>query len=105
MSRPFGVPMGKSYQVPQLDDNLDQPDPPYQPPEATMAALEEVSLNIITPSKIAAAQVDCPEVASHKDGKCPRGAVMKEVEMSGTKIYCEISDPANPRPLLSLIHI
>merc|ERR1711978_35763 len=39
LSRPFGTPLGSNYQVPKVED-----DPLYIPPEATLAALEEVSL-------------------------------------------------------------
>ena len=54
LSRPFGVPMGTSYELPQ-----NQKDPMYLPPEETIAALEEVSLNVINPLKLAEAQKNC----------------------------------------------
>ena len=43
-------------------------DPKYIPPEATLAALEVVALNAVSPAAIAEAQSKCPEVKSHKQG-------------------------------------
>ena len=55
LSRPFSVP--GAYQV-----GPDRDDPDYVPPEVTMAALQEVSLNAVSPSAIAEAQKACPDV-------------------------------------------
>ena len=90
MSRPFGL--GTAHQV--------QSDPEYIPPSETLAALQEVALNIVTPSSIAEAQKSCDDVKSHIAGNKPRNAKMGYIDISGTRLYCEISDPLNPRPLV-----
>ena len=64
MSRPFETPT--AYKV----DKEDAPE--YIPPEDTVAALQEVALNAISPS----AQETCPDVANHKKGCKSKGAVM-----------------------------
>ena len=46
LSRPFGS-------AHQVQPDPDGTDPPYAPPEKTLAALEEVCLNAVSPSKIA----------------------------------------------------
>ena len=68
MSRPFETPT--AYKV----DKEDAPE--YIPPEDTVAALQEVALNAISPSALAKAQETCPDVANHKKGCKPKGAVM-----------------------------
>ena len=73
---------------------------PYQSPEATLSALEEVSLNVISPSAIAKAQSLCPKVKNHRMGNLPKNVKMKEVSISNTSLYCEVSQPNNPRPLV-----
>ena len=95
MSRPF-KPSGSAYQV-----QPDIPDAPeYAPPEATLAALEEVCMNVVSPASIAEEQKSCPEVANHRKGLMPKGTTMQDIVISGISLYCEVSDPANPRPLL-----
>ena len=98
LSRPFGDG-GLSYQPPgSEDDNLGEVE--YIPPEKTMAALEAVALNLITPEKLAQAQQECPDVKLHKEGKGPSNVKMQEVLVSNIPLYCEISVPGNPRPLV-----
>ena len=95
MSRPFKS--GSAYDV--HPDSMEAP-VEYVPPAATLAALEEVCLNVVSPQQISKDQESCPEVANHKKGLMPKGVKMAEIEISGAKIYCEISNPLNPRPLL-----
>ena len=93
MSRPFKS--GNAYQV--------QPDipgaPDYVPPEATMAALEQVALNVVSPKTIADEQKSCPDVVKHRNGLKPGSVVMGDIDISGQNLYCEISGK-QPRPLL-----
>ena len=63
LSRPSGIPVGSAYTV--QGDEL-PPDPAYVPPAATLAALEEVALNVVSPSSIAEGQKKCPDVLNHK---------------------------------------
>ena len=99
LSRPFGV---SPVTVPQSGPQ--SLDPEYVPPEKTLAALQEVAINIMTPVKLAEAQQDCEDVKSHLAGNMPRGVKMSFVDMSGSKLYCEVSNPSNPRPLVPKVH-
>ena len=92
LSRPFHSDVGTAYLPPE--------EPEYVPPELTMAALEEVALNVVSPSKIAEAQQECQDVKNHKLGHKPSNAVMDTVNVSGQLLYCEVSQKNNPRPLL-----
>ena len=49
-------PPGNAYLV-----QPDMPDVEYAPPEATLAALEMVALNVVNPEEIAKAQALCPD--------------------------------------------
>ena len=92
LSRPFSPSL--AHQVHNSDD------PEYVPPEKTLVALEEVSMNILTPSKLAEAQESCEDVKSHVAGNKPRGVKSEFVNLSGHRLYCEVSDPHNPQPLV-----
>ena len=72
----------------------------YVPPEETLAALEEVSINILSPDSIAEAHKNCPEVQAHRDGKGPKGVVVDDVVMGNVSLLCEVSDVRNPRPVV-----
>ena len=93
LSRPPSVPLGKAYE-------LEPSEIKYVPPEVTLAALEQVSLQMMSPAVLAKSQQADPDVAAHRKGALPKNVVMGEVDMSGHKIYCEVSDPNNPRPFL-----
>ena len=86
------------HQDPQLHDPADKIK--YVPPEETLAALEEVSINILSPDSIAEAQKNCPEVQAHRDGKGPKGVVVDDVVMGNVSLLCEVSDVRNPRPVV-----
>ena len=79
-------------------------DPVYVPPDKTMAALEEVALHTICPRALAEAQAQCPVVKAHRAGNLPRNVVMADVEVAGHTLFSEVSDPANPRPLVPDSH-
>ena len=97
LSRPF--PWAKNHTLVQtVDDLLDAPD--YVAPAQTMAALEAVALHTISPESIAEGQKSCKDVKAHKDGLVPKGVLMEERDILGVPLYCEVSDPHNPRPLL-----
>ena len=92
LSRPFKVP--KAYQVKEEEEVE------YIPPSATLSAIQEVALNVVSPSAIAEAQEACPDVKRHQAGVGPKGVNMGFVTISGYKLFCELSDRKNPRPLL-----
>ena len=97
LSRP-GVAPGDAYLVEELA-KVDV-DPPYVAPEMTMAALEQVALLTLSPAAIAEAQQTCPQTKAHLRGEMPKNVKIGTVDMSGTKLVCETSDPLNPRPLV-----
>ena len=88
LSRPQGVPVGSAYTI-QPDELPTSPD--YVPPSSTMAALEEVALNVVSPQQIAEAQLSCPDVKNHRLGNMPKGVIVKDVIISGAKVFCEVS--------------
>ena len=120
LSRPEDCPIGKAYDlVPEGEISeltlerrsfVDhQPscqyhtqDVQYVSPEATLAALENVALETLNPAALAAEQLTDPDCLSHKAGVMPKNVVMGTVRMSGVDLYCEISDPNNPRPLVPI---
>ena len=86
-----------------MDQDLrlqDAPQVKYVPPELTLAALEEVALHTLSPASLAADQATCPTVKDHKMGRMPKNVKMGHVQMSDVILYCEVSDPKNPRPLV-----
>ena len=103
LSRPPGVPIGKAYDMSEEFEGEEDDDKgkiSYICPELTMAALEEVAFHTLTPQAIAQAQADCPDDAAHKSGQMPRNVRVADVDMSGSKVFCEVSDIGNPRPLI-----
>ena len=62
--------------------------------------LKIVAINVISPSQLAKAQEECPIVKSHKMGNMPKGVKMDTVVISDVPLYCEVSSPSNPRPLV-----
>ena len=91
---PFNV-MGKSYQEIQELSSVQ-----YIPPEKTLAALEEVALHTMNPEHLALEQNQCPEVQSHKAGNIPKSVEMGIVKVAGSDLFCEVSDPNSPRPMV-----
>ena len=81
LSRPFKVP--KAYQMP--DEDIE-----YLPPSATLAALEEVALNIVSPSSIADAQESCPDVKDHPKCGITTGGQVRYFQRSQL-IYLSLS--------------
>ena len=77
----------------------------YVPPEQTIAALQAVALNFLDPKLLAESQTQCPDVIAHRAGNMPKNVAVAEVEnWSGVKLFCEVSDPHNPRPLVPQVH-
>ena len=67
-------PPGNAYEV-----HPEDPDSPeYIPPSSTMAALEMVALNVVSPEEISKALQNCPDVEKHKKGLCPKSVKMEE---------------------------
>ena len=97
LSRPFGLE-GQKFASPMAKE------PEYVAPELTLAALQEVSLSVVSPEAIAEDQKNCPDVKLHQEGKCPKGVKMQDVELHGSKLCCEVSQANNPRPLLPKGH-
>ena len=77
-------------------------DPQYIPPEHTLAALQQVALMTLSPSSLATAQQTCPQTKNHLNGLMPKNVKIGVVNMSGTDLVCETSDPSNPRPLVPI---
>ena len=103
LSRPFPQPVAKAYQLGNSPEYLSAAEvlqsdksPEYISPSKTMAALEELAFNVINTAQLAEDQPDCPDVIKHKQGLHPKNVIMKEVDLAGTKIYCEISNLSNP---------
>ena len=99
LSRPFKI--RNAYKI--SGDFAPETSPDYVPPQVTLAALEEVALNVVSPSNIQSDQRLCLDVAGHREGKCPKGVQMETVEISGVPLFCEVSDK-KPRPLLPNKH-
>ena len=72
LSRPFGLE-GQKFASPMAKE------PEYVAPELTLAALQEVSLSVVSPEAIAEDQKNCPDVKLHQEGKCPKGVKMQDV--------------------------
>ena len=108
LSRPHDVPIGTAYQTEvcvqtndadRLPGNLNEKIQ-YVPPEATLAALEEVALHVLSPAQLALDQHLDPEVQAHLAGNKPRNVFVDIVKLADTELLCEVSDPRNPRPMV-----
>ena len=87
LSRPPEVPLGAAYALPSADFEL--------------SALQEVALELINHKALAKAQLNCPDVISHRQGKAPRKVKMTDIEYSpGVTLYCDTSDGCKARPLV-----
>ena len=94
MSRPEGVTLGSDYQLPDPDpDFVDVP---------TLAALcETPTLETVSHTDLASAQLSCTEVANHRAGKHPSGVNMADVEFTpGVWLYCDTTAGKKVRPLV-----
>ena len=99
LSRPPDCPIGTAYESePNLQTKNEKIE--YVPMEATLAALEEVALHVLSPKAIAEDQHLDPQVVAHKAGQMPRNVHMGTVRLADEELYCEISDPKNPRPMI-----
>ena len=78
--------------------------PAYLSPDQTIAALEQVALQVLSPQAIRESQKQCPNVQAHRQGNMPRNVTVSDVEILGTTLFCEVSDKNNPRPLLPKEH-
>ena len=83
LSRPHDVPIGTAYQSDVCVQTNAETEilPPnsnvkYVPPEATLAALEEVALHVLSPSKLAEDQHLDPEVQAHIAGNKPKNVYL-----------------------------
>ena len=81
------------------DDSIQDP--------VDIAALEQVSLQTLSPKALAESQALCPEVKCHADGNGPKSVVMKPHVIDGYSILCEASNdnfrPMIPRELREII--
>ena len=85
LSRPFEVPLGEAYKMPDHIAAID---------------LDAVSLETLSAENLQEEQKECPDVKNHKNGRLPKYVNMSEIKMnSGPTVYCEISGP-KARPLL-----
>ena len=74
--------------------------PEFVSADLTLAALEEVGLQTLNPSAIAEEQEKCPDVIGHLNNNVPKNVIIDKVDIFGTKLVCEVSDPKNPRPMI-----
>ena len=74
--------------------------PQYVQPLDTIAALQGLSLTELSLPELAKAQQACPDVKQHRLGRLPKNVCMADVDIAGSSLYCEISDPTKPRPLV-----
>ena len=117
LSRPPQCPIGTAYsrdvscvQTNPIfggdfkNDKAEEINIKYVPPEQTLAALQAVALHFLSPAELAEAQAQCPDVIAHRAGQLPRSVQVGDVELSGVKLFCETSDPNNPRPMVPRVH-
>ena len=62
---------------------------------------ESVKIQSVNLEEIATAQVDCPDVLSHRKGQHPTSLAFEDVEVDGVSLFCEVSGH-QARPLLPL---
>ena len=76
--------------------------PSYVSSDLTLAALEEVGLQTLNPAKMAEEQMLCNDVMNHLAGNKPKNVTIDKIDIFGTKLVCETSDPKNPRPMVPI---
>ena len=67
-------------------------------PVIDIEALEEVSLQTLSPKALAESQALCQEVKCHQEGNAPKSTKMGFHTIDGYSVYCEMS--GNPRPMV-----
>ena len=103
LSRPANGPMEKPYDVTTSIADKNKPIK-YIPPEETLAAIEAVALQTLSPELIARDQSDDVQVKAHLKGQLPANVIVSKVRMCGVDLICETSDPDNPRPMIPEKH-
>ena len=104
LSRPSTL--GKAYELPSVSpvSSVGSPEAPakikYVPPEETLAALEAVALQTLSPTKISQAQASDSQVQNHVKGNLPAGVRVATVKIDGVDLVCEVSNEDNPRPMV-----
>ena len=76
LSRPEGCPIGKAYDVTQPPHTALKKKIDYVSPEATVAALEAIALQTLSPEKIARDQKLDRQVQAHLKGQLPQNVVV-----------------------------
>ena len=99
LSRPEGRPITAEHDI-SSTTIAEESQPKYVPPEKTLAALEELAIQTLSPAAIAADQMTDEDVLAHKSGHVPKTVKCGTVRLGGVDLFCEISDPDNPRPLI-----
>ena len=111
LSRPFNIPLGEAYRMPEQIATVGQVavgknSSPSDRIESgkislTTPSVDEVSLETLSAESIEMEQKTCDDVRNHRLGKRPKDVVMEDVKYAlGPTIYCEVSIPNKPRPLL-----
>ena len=103
LSQPANGPMEKPYDVTTSIASKNKPIK-YIPPEETLAAIEAVALQTLSPELIARDQSDDVQVKAHLKGQLPANVIVSKVRMCGVDLICETSDPDNPRPMIPEKH-
>ena len=102
LSRPFNVPLGDAYQLPDPIAAVGHSSVAEKVAPLAIDAidLDEVSLETFSPENIEKEQKTCSDCLSHKEGKLPKYVNMSEIKFPlGFTLYCEISGN-KARPLL-----
>ena len=96
LSRPFDVPLGEAYLMPEHIASLGKLSAEQIASISNQISainLDEVSLETFSAQNLEKEQQSCPDVAKHQEGKLPRFMSMADVKMKsgGPTLFCEIS--------------
>ena len=90
-SRSYGNKIGRAY------SHLSEDETTVVSP-ISLSALEEVSLQTLSPKALAESQALCPIIKCHKEGNAPKSVKMGYHTIDGYSIYCEVTN--DPRPMI-----
>lgn len=97
MSRPPGEPIGTAYASPKPATHLQQDDQHILVAETSIFETDDHR-------QMALDQVNCPEMAAHKEGKHVKGLILQQIEFSpNIHLLCDISTK-KARPIVPVAH-
>ena len=103
LSRPASL-LGTAYSVP---NSMTSDGPSFDLETETRQITEEIAAlcTTIDQGQLAKDQQTCPDVQSHRAGQHATGLLWADVEFQpGLFLFCEVSVPSRPRPLLPQNH-